>query len=176
MKSNIDVIKNLLKNTDKKMTEIAELCGVSSRTVQNINNGKTHKKPDEIYPIRATGKRLSDLKGRLSVPRKEAVPRPHVLSPQLIDYIGFLSLLGVGEEAILEFREVFYEELKCFFNRDLSNDEILSIIKLRPSKPETLSDLVKAYDKPRVRFMNLGYWLETGLIKPGEEEFILSMF
>lgn len=171
----VEEIKNLLRNTDKSLSNIAKETGVSPRTVGNINQGKTHFEEDTDYPLRVTGQRINQLKNKLSKPTKKAVMNPHILSPQLLDYIGFLSILGVGLECLLEFKEVYYKQLSDIFNREMSDEDIISIIKLRPSRPTQLKELVEAYYEPKVKLINMKFWLETGFIKKQEKEIIYSL-
>lgn len=166
----IEEIKKLLRNTDVPMADIAKQFKVSARTVSNINNGNTYKEENINYPLRISGKRIYELKRKLSIPNKKAVPNPHVLSPQLLDYIGFLSLLEVSEDCLLEFKEVYNKQLTKHFGKNLSNTEILSVISLRPTRPRQLKELLNAYDNPKVKMINTDYWLKQGLIKKGEEE------
>lgn len=152
------------------MEEIANIAGVSSRTVRNINTGATRHDPGLEYPLRYTRARLAALRTRLSKPTKDAVPFPYNLSPHLIDYIGFLSLLGVDISCLLEFKEIYLDELEEAFGRKLSDEDILGIIKLEPAKPKELVNLIKAYKTPKVRLINLDYWVSTGLIQINEVE------
>lgn len=168
-------IKRLLKNTDVPMTEIAKQFKVSARTVSNINTGNTYHEANLTYPIRITGKRIQEIKRELSKATKEAVPNPHILSPQLLDYIGFLSLLGVEIDCLLVFKEVYYKQLKNLFEREISDTDILSIIKLRPTRPRPLRELIDAYDNPKVQLINTEYWLQKGLIIEGEDLIINSL-
>lgn len=173
--TDIEKIKHRLINTDDKFVDIARDFNKSSKTIQNINNGFTHKKPDEVYPLRMSGQRLGTLKERLSIPNINAVPRPHVLSPQMLDYIGFLSLLGVEIDCLLTFKEVYIKELNSYFDKELSDSEIVSIISLKPRLPQSLDELIKAHSKPRVQLMNLEFWIKTGIIQESERTFITEM-
>lgn len=168
-------IKTALRNTDLPMTEIAKKFKVSARTVRNINNGDSYFDKSCSYPIRITGKRLQELKRELSKATTDAVPNPHVLSPQLLDYIGFLSILEVDITCLLVFKDVYNLQLKKFFGRELSDQEILSIIELRPSRPRQLMEMIKAYDHPKVQLINTSYWLKKGIIKKGEDEILSSL-
>lgn len=168
-------VKNLLINTDSPMSEIAKKYKVSARTVSNINQGKTYFDEKLDYPLRITGQRINKLKEKLSKPTKKAVLNPHILSPQLLDYIGFLSILDVGIECLLVFKDVYYKELKVIFNRELSDKEIISIIELRPQRPAKLEKMINAYYNPRVRLMNKEYWLKEGIITERESEIIYSL-
>ena len=171
----VERIKFLLENTNLKFTEIAAEVDVTSRTVQNINNGITHKE-ERDYPIRVTGRTLGELRTRLTEPTTAAVPRPNVLSPQLIDYISMLSLLEVPIDCLLEFREVYEKPLTEIFGRRLSDDELLSVITLRPTIPKQLNYLINAHDRPMVKFLNMNYWIKTGFIAKVEEEMVYSLF
>lgn len=168
-------IKNLLKNTDLPLTEIAERLNTSSRTVRNINQGITHQEVGETYPLRTTGDKLSELKNRLSKPTKDAVLNPHVLSPQLLDYLGFLSILEVDIDCLLIFKDVYYKQLVKIFGRELSDQEILSIIKLEPNRPTQLKEMVQAHKSPKVRLINLNYWIKKGIIEENEKDMIYSL-
>ena len=172
----VSSVKELLKNTELKFTEIAKETGVSPKTVQNINNGKTHFNKDETYPLRPSSLKIGELRARLSVPTQDAVPRPNVLSPQMIDYVGMLSLLGVGIECLLVFKEAYRRPLEEIFGRKLSDDDLLSIIKLEPTLPPQLNTLINAYRNPRVKFINTEYWLNSGFISAYEENLIYSLF
>lgn len=169
-------VKELLKNSELKFTEIAKEVGVSPKTVQNINNGKTHRDANEVYPLRPSGQRVGELRARLSIPNKNAVPRPNVLSPQMIDYIGMLSLLGVEIDCLLTFKEAYIAPLEEIFGRKLNDSDILSIINLRPTLPPQLDTLIKAHTKPKVKFINLEYWLNSDFISAAEEGMIYSLF
>lgn len=157
------------------MLEISKKCKVSTKTVQNINIGQTHYDESVKYPIRVTGQMIGKLRQRLSKPNKNAVPNPHILSPQLLDYIGFLSILGADLYSIIEFKEVYYKPLKDFFQRELTNEEILAIIELRPQRPTQLKEIIEAYYSPKVKLINLDYWVKTGFIKKGERDMIYSL-
>lgn len=168
-------IKKLLKSTDLPMTEIAKKFNVSPKTVRNINQGTTYHDKNLVYPIRITSKRIQEIKRELSIPTREAVPNPQILSPQLLDYIGFLSMLEVDIDCLLTFKDVYYKPLKSLFGRELSDQDILSIIKLRPKRPRPLRELIEAYDFPKVQLLNKDYWVEKELIQKGEEEAINSL-
>lgn len=172
----VEEIKNLLESTDLKFIDIAARVGVSSRTVQNINNGITHKEAGREYPIRITGRSFGELKARLLTPTTAAVPRPNVLSPQLLDYISMLSLLGVSIDCLLEFDMVYRKPLEEIFEKSLTKRELLAIIHLRPTVPNQLNRLIRAYDNPSVRFLNIEFWIKTGFITKREKEIIYSLF
>lgn len=157
------------------MISIAKEFDISSRTVQNINKGLTHYDESETYPLRITGRMISQLKDRLSRPNESAVPNPHILSPQLLDYIGFLSILEVGPTCIITFKSVFNQQLEEIFKRELTDVEILSIIELRPQRPAQLKEMVNAYYDPKVRLTNVEYWIKTGFIKREEKDMIYSL-
>lgn len=129
-----------------------------------------------MYPLRPSGVKIGELKTRLSVPTADAVPRPNVLSPQMIDYVGMLSLLGVGMECIIIFKDVYNKPLEEIFGRELSESELLSIIQLEPKFPPQLNTLINAYKNPRVKFINTEYWLNSGFISTYEENLIYSLF
>ena len=172
---NVGVIKKLLKNTKEPMSQIAKKFDLSARTVSNINKGLTHFDKNENYPLRITAQKKSQLKNRLSIPNKNAVRNPNILSPQLLDYIGFLSVLEVGIECLLEFREVYNEQLEKSFSRELSDKEVLAIIELRPTRPAQLKEMINAYTNPKVKFINKEYWVETGFIDKSEEDLLYSI-
>lgn len=172
----VEEVKDLLKHTELKFTDIAARVGVSSRTVQNINNGKTHRKAGEIYPIRFSAARMAELRERLATPTKSAVKRPNVLSPQLLDYIGMLALLDVNINCLLEFREVYDYQVEAIFGRKLTDDELLSVISLRPTVPHQFYTLIEAYHNPKVKFINIPFWIESGFIQKEEESIIYSLF
>lgn len=164
----ISDIKKDLINTDLTIRQISDKHGVATRTVRNINLGSTYYDRKLKYPLRITGVKIEELKNKLKVPTKKAVPNPHILSPQLLDYVGFLSLLGVEISCLLEFKEVYIKQLTKVFGRELTNQEILSVIELRPLRPRQLSELIKAYDKPKVKLINTEFWLKKKLIDEGE--------
>lgn len=168
-------VKKLLEGTELPMVEIAKKLNVSPRTVRNINNGVTHFDQKRQYPIRVTAKRISELKEILSTPNNAAVPNPHILSPQVLDYIGFLSLLGAEVNCLLVFKDIYYKQLTKIFGRELSDKEILSIFQLKPFRPRQLSELIKAYDFPKVKLINLDYWVKQGIIKERDKEIISSL-
>lgn len=171
----VEEIRKYLRNTDMSLKDIGLKCNVSPRTVSNINSGKSHFKEELNYPLRITGIKLSELKSKLSIPTQKAVQNPHILSPQLLDYIGFLSLMGVGVEALLEFKEVYYKQLREIFNKDLNDSELKSILELRPTRPAHLRKMLSAYDNPQVKFINTEYWVKTGLIEDREREALYSL-
>lgn len=51
-KEDFDNIVNLLQNTELPFEEIAQQFKVNRRTINRINNGYTHKRPELSYPIR----------------------------------------------------------------------------------------------------------------------------
>lgn len=122
-----------------------------------------------------SGQRLGILRDKLSIPNRNAVPRPNVLSPQMLDYIGFLSILKVDISCLLVFKSIYIEELNRYFKRELSDADILSIISIRPTLPQSLNDLVRAHTKPKVQLMNVDHWIKTGIIQESEREFINEM-
>lgn len=157
------------------MNQIAERYQVSPRSVQNINKGTTYYDSSESYPLRVTGQMIGKLRQKLSIPSAAAVPNPHILSPQLLDYVGFLSLLGVEINSLLEFKGMYYKALVSFFEKDLTDSEIVSIMKLRPQQPTQLKEIVEAYYNPKVKLINIDYWIKTGFIKKAERDMIYAL-
>lgn len=168
-------IRKDLRNTNLSMKLLAKKHGVSARTISNINSGSTNRIEGITYPIRLTSQDKANLKEKLMRPTIDAVPNPHVLSPQLLDYIGFLSLLEVGPECLIVFKKVYYKQLKKIFGRDLSDEEIASIIVLRPTRPRQLKQMLDAYENPKVKLINTEFWLKKGIISEAEVEVLTTI-
>lgn len=172
-----DQIKELIKNSNLSMKEIAKSCGVHVNTVYNINSGKTYHDPAEKYPLRQKDSdKVNQLREKLTVPRLDILEESSVLSPRVLDYISLLSLLDVPSTCIVLFKNIFIKDLEVLTESNWTNETLSALVKTRPSQPNSLKCLIDAYYNPSVRFLNLPYWVKINFLSEEEAQNIYLLF
>lgn len=170
-------IKLLIKESDLSFKEIAAKTNSHINTVYNINKGRTHFDLDESYPLRSRdGDRIKKLISKLSIPTLDAIPFSSTINLNLLDYISMLSFLKVDISCLLLFKHLYLDDIVESFNFSPTDEQLISIFKLKPQQPENLSMLLDAYYEPQLSLRNLDYWEESGFLTAEERKDIFKIF
>lgn len=170
-------IKFLIKESDWSFKKIAEETNSHINTIYNINKGKTHFDHKESYPLRSRdGDKVHKLIDKLSKPTLAAIPRADIITIHLLNYISMLSFLKVAVDCVLLFKDIYYDDVVKLLGYDLTDEDLISLFRLRPQEPEKLRIILDSYYSPVLSLDIINYWQSSGFLNEEELKYIFKIF